>query len=130
VVNYARTNALLSTSVTIGYDVPWRQVQSLLLLAAERTEGILREPAPFVLQRTLSDFYVEYELRCALEHQLERIRVLSKLHANIQDAFNEFGVQIMAPAFESQPERKVIAPPETWYAAPARRDERSSSATG
>jgi small-conductance mechanosensitive channel len=119
VVNFARAGALLSTTVTIGYDAPWRQVHSLLELAAGRTAGIAREPKPNVLQRALSDFYVEYELRCTLERQLERMKVLSELHSQIQDAFNEFGVQIMSPHFEGQPEGRVIAPKESWFSAPA-----------
>ena len=74
VINYAREGRLVSTSVTIGYNAPWRQVALCCSRAAERTPGIRREPPPFVLQRALSDFYVEYELRCALERQLDRSR--------------------------------------------------------
>jgi small-conductance mechanosensitive channel len=107
------------TSVTIGYDVPWRQVHALLLLAAERTPGLRREPRPSVLQKALSDFYVEYELRAHLDRAEGRFQVLSDLHAQIQDAFNEFGVQIMSPHFEGQPDRPVIAPPSAWHTPPA-----------
>ena len=63
-----------------------------------------------MLQRALSDFFVEYELRAHLEMAADPARVRSELHMQIQDAFNEFGVQIMAPAFESQPERPVVVP--------------------
>jgi small-conductance mechanosensitive channel len=123
ITNYSRlageTGAIISTAVTIGYDAPWRQVHALLLLAAERTPGLRREPRPYVLQKALSDFYVEYELRAHLERPEGRFQVLSDLHAQIQDAFNEFGVQIMSPHFEGQPDRPVIAPPSAWHAAPA-----------
>ncbi len=61
------------TSVTIGYDAPWRQVQSLLLLAAERTPGLRREPKPLVLQTALEDFYVKYTLFVCLERQESRL---------------------------------------------------------
>ena len=61
------------TSVTIGYDAPWRQVQSLLLLAAERTPGLRREPKPIVLQAALEDFYVKYTLFVCLERQQSRL---------------------------------------------------------
>jgi hypothetical protein len=44
---------------------------------------------------------------------------MSELHAQIQDAFNEFGAQIMSPHFESQPERKIVVPKAEWRAAPA-----------
>jgi len=123
VTNYSRLagehGAVVSASVTIGYDQPWRQVHALLLLAAERTPRIRREPAPYVLQRGLSDFAVQYELRVHIEVPEERFRVLSDLHGRIQDAFNEFGVQIMSPAFESQPERSVVVPKSKWFTAPA-----------
>ena len=62
---------------------------------------------------------MEYELRAHLERMEARFQVLSDLHGQIQDAFNEFGVQIMSPHFEEQPERPVVAPPAAWYAAPA-----------
>jgi small-conductance mechanosensitive channel len=123
VTNYSRLagldGAVVTTQITIGYDAPWRQVHALLLLAAERTPGIRRTPAPYVLQRALSDFYVEYELRAHIERPEDRFRVLSDLHGQIQDAFNEFGVQIMSPAFESQPNQPVIVPRSRWHAAPA-----------
>jgi small-conductance mechanosensitive channel len=123
VTNYSRlageSGAVIAASVTIGYDQPWRQVHALLLLAAERTPGVRHEPEPYVLQRALSDFAVQYELRVHIEKPEERFRVLSDLHGRIQDAFNEFDVQIMSPAFESQPERSVVVPRSRWFAAPA-----------
>src|SRR5262249_8737429 len=99
----------------IGYDAPWRQVHALLLDAAAKTAGVRKDPAPIVLQRALANFYVEYELVVTLERLEGRIAVLSELHMNIQDAFNEASVQIMSPAFESQPEQKVIVPKSQWF---------------
>lgn len=110
---------LLYTSVTIGFDAPWRQVHALLRRAADRTPGLGRDPEPFVLQRALSDYYVEYELRARLERADQRVPVLAALHENIQDAFNEFGVQIMSPHFRQQPAEPVVVPRDRWYAAPA-----------
>jgi small-conductance mechanosensitive channel len=110
---------LLSTKVTIGYDAPWRQVHALLELAAARTGGLRREPKPFVYQRALSDYYVEYELFAHIDHPLQRVATLSALHASIQDAFNEHGVQIMSPHFVLQPDHAVVVPPEAWHAKPA-----------
>jgi small-conductance mechanosensitive channel len=72
-----------------------------------------------VLQRELSDFYVQYQLLAHLEDAKNRAAVISELHAQIQDAFNEHGTQIMSPHFESQPEKPVIVPKSKWYAAPA-----------
>jgi small-conductance mechanosensitive channel len=121
--NYSRLagddGMVVTVSVTIGYDVPWRQVHSLLLLGAARTRGIRSEPPPRVLQRELSDFYVQYHLMAHLQEGENRAEVISELHAQIQDAFNEFGAQIMSPHFESQPEKKVFVPKPEWHAAPA-----------
>lgn len=100
--------AVASVSVTIGYDVPWRQVRALLLLAAERTEGVVRDPGPRVAQQALADWYVEYVLVLQVEDGKQRAAVLSRLHAAIQDAFNEFGVQIMSPHFVAQPDGSVL----------------------
>ena len=127
--NYSRLAAdqgmVVTVSVTIGYDVPWRQVHELLLLGASRTPGIRKEPPPRVLQRELSDFYVQYHLLAHLEDGQSRAAVLSDLHAQIQDAFNEYGVQIMSPHFESQPRKPVLVPKSAWYAPPV-----SSPASG
>ena len=92
--------------MTIGYDAPWRQVQALLLRAAERTPGVRREPKPIVLQAALEDFYVKYTLLVCLEQQERKALTLHELHANIQDLFNEYGVQIMSPNYESDPRRR------------------------
>jgi len=107
------------TSVTIGYDAPWRQVQALLLLAAERTADVRQEPKPFVLQMSLEDFYVKYTLFVCLEHQGRRALILHGLHANIQDLFNEHGVQIMSPHYENDPAAPKVVAKQNWHAAPA-----------
>src|SRR5207247_10525602 len=109
-----------STSVTIGYDAPWPHVHSMLLLPASRTAVVSRQPAPRVLQRSLGDFYVEYRLLVhllPLERPEERPMVLSELHAQIQDVFNEYGVQIMSPHFRMQPPQPVVVPKSAWFAA-------------
>lgn len=113
IVNYSRYASagelLLHTSITIGYDTPWRQVDALLRAAAERTDGLSTHRAPFVLQRALSDFYVEYQINAVLEQPERRGVVLSELHAHIQDAFNEAQVQIMSPHYEADPEAPKLA---------------------
>jgi len=114
VVNYSRLaqerGAIVSTTVTIGYDTPWRQVHGLLQGAAAAVPLARRDPAPVVLQRALSDFYVEYELRVHHERPEDRVALLSDLHAAVQDAFNGAGVQIMSPHFMAQPAQPVVAP--------------------
>jgi len=112
----------VSCRVTIAYDVPWRQVHALLLLAAERTRNIRKHPPPYVLQRALSDFHVEYVLIARLQVEKFRVETLSELHANIQDAFNEFGVQIMLPYMDMSAHNAVVVPPSKWYAPPATPD--------
>ena len=119
--------AIAATSVTIGYDAPWRQVHALLLLAAERTPGVKPAPRPLVLQKALSDFFVEYQLLVHIERPQDRIPILSELHAQIQDAFNEYGVQIMSPHFEAQPDRQIVVPKMQWTAAPAGRPDAQPS---
>jgi small-conductance mechanosensitive channel len=127
VVNYSslarKGGLILHTSVTIGYDTPWRQVHAMLLLAAERTPGLLKEPKPFVLQTALNDFYVGYELNVYTDRPLEMITIYSDLHRNIQDAFNEFGVQIMSPHYLGDPAKAKIVPKEQWYPAPAKPEQ-------
>lgn len=110
---------LLTSTVTIGYDTPWRQVVALLELAAARTPGLLPSPRPFVLQTSLSDYYIEYQLNVATGHPSIHLATQSDLNRNIIDAFNEFGVQIMSPHFRRQPKENVWVPPEHWYDAPA-----------
>ena len=128
--NYSRLCAdegvIIHTSVTIGYDTPWRQVQALLRMAAERTPGLRQTPPPFVYQTALSDFYVEYQLNAYLGEPERRIRILSELHANIVDCFNEYGVQIMSPNYEADTQTPKLVPKEQWYAAPATRSAEAS----
>jgi small-conductance mechanosensitive channel len=110
----------LSTTVGIGYEVPWRQVESMLLLAAERTQGVRRDPVPFVLEKSLGDFCVIYELYAAIDDPATRLSMYAALHRSVLDVFNEYGVQIMTPAYEGDPEQPKVVPREQWYAAPAR----------
>jgi small-conductance mechanosensitive channel len=110
---------LVSTRITIGYDTPWRQVHALLVGAAGKTPGVRSAPEPFVYQRALSDFYVEYELFAHIDRPLERVAIVSALHAAIQDEFNTYGVQIMSPNFYEQPAQPLVVPPVRWYEAPA-----------
>jgi len=123
VVNYsalAREQGLiLHTTVGIGYETPWRQVEAMLLLAAGRTEGLKREPPPFVLQRSLGDFCVVYEINAYTGDANSMARQYSALHANILDVFNEYGVQIMTPAYEGDPAEPKLVKRGDWYTAPA-----------
>ncbi|MCE7761322.1 mechanosensitive ion channel [Pseudomonas putida] len=125
--NYSRVvqgqGYIVDTVVTIGYDTPWRQVEAMLVEAAQRTDGILENPRPQVFQTGLSDFYPEYRLVAQAVPSAPRPRaeLLSLLHANIQDVFNEYGVQIMSPHYLGDPAQEKWVPREKWFAAPARK---------
>jgi small-conductance mechanosensitive channel len=113
---------VLHTAVTIGYATPWRQVHAMLLEAARRAPGVAQEPVPYVIQKALSDFYVEYRL-CAQSSRSaprRRAEVMNHLHGQIQDVFNENGVQIMSPHYRSDPAEPQVVPPEGWSPGLAR----------
>lgn len=134
IVNFSRLadadhGSIIGTTVTIGYDTSWRQVHAMLLLAAERTQAVRKEPKPRVLQRALSDFYVEYRLLVSIDAPATQPMALSELHAQIQDVFNEFGVQIMSPHFQRQPAEKVWVDKQAWYPPPAARPTGSATAS-
>jgi small-conductance mechanosensitive channel len=123
VINYsalAREKGLiLHTTVGVGYYAPWRQVRAMLLLAAENTPGVLKDPPPFVHQKSLDEFCVTYELNAYTDNPQLMGRTYSDLHKNILDNFNEYKVQIMTPNYEGDPHSPAIVPKDKWYASPA-----------
>jgi small-conductance mechanosensitive channel len=124
VVNYSalvRSGAglIVHTNVGIGYETPWRQVEAMLIQAARRTPGIRAEPEPFVLQRSLGDFAVNYEINAYTDEPRRVLVTYSDLHRNILDVFNEYGVQIMTPAYEGDPEQAKVVPRDQWFTSPA-----------
>jgi small-conductance mechanosensitive channel len=92
----------------------------MLLLAAERTEGLARKPAPFVLAKSLGDFCVVYEINVYCDAPAEMMQLYTRLHKSILDVFNEYGVQIMTPNYESDPAEPKLVPKEQWWTEPAR----------
>jgi small-conductance mechanosensitive channel len=121
IVNYsaqARTSGVaIRTSVTIGYDVPWRRVQELLLEAASRTTQVLELPKPWVIQTALSDFYVCYELDVYVDRPEIAHLVLSELNQNVQDAFFHAGVEILSPHYAQLRDGNKAAIPDEWLPA-------------
>jgi small-conductance mechanosensitive channel len=105
ILNYSTSTKdvglILHTTVTIGYDDAWRRVHELLIAAARSTSGILADPAPFVLQTALNDFYVSYEINAYTADAHRMAAIYSELHANIQDKFNEAGVEINSPHYQA-----------------------------
>ena len=134
--NYSRAvngrGFVVDTKVTIGYDTPWRQVEAMLIEAARRTPGVLSEPAPRVFQTALSDYYPEYLLvaQATAMKAKPRAETMSALHRNIQDVFNEHGVQIMSPHYMTDPDEAKVVPPQRWYEPPATREAPAARADG
>lgn len=125
---------ILHTTVTIGYGAPWRQVHDLLVSAALATEHLLKEPAPFVLQSALNDFYVTYELNAYTDTPHLMAWIYSNLHQNIQDKFNEAGVEIMSPHYTQIRDGHQVTIPEQFlpkdYVPPAFRVVRTDKIDG
>jgi len=115
IVNYSRlaeeAGLILYTQVTIGYDVDWRKVHALLIEAAGRVEGVEREPAPWVLQRSLNDYHVTYEVCCVTRRSHEQLSLYSHLHQEIQDAFARAGVEILSPMYNELRDGNAAALP-------------------
>jgi small-conductance mechanosensitive channel len=130
VINYSslarQQGLILHTTVGIGYETPWRQVEAMLLMAAERTPGLLRQSPPFVLQQALGDFCVTYELNAYCDEPTAMYRLYTELHRHILDVFNEYNVQIMTPAYERDPEQPKVVPKEQWFLAPAQLPRRTA----
>jgi small-conductance mechanosensitive channel len=92
---------IMHSTITIGYDVPWRKMEAVLIKAALKTPLLLDEPAPFVLQTSLDDFYVSYQINAYTREPNKQATIYSNLHANIQDFCNEAGIEIMSPHYRA-----------------------------
>lgn len=118
IVNYSaaasREGLILNTTVTIGYDAPWKKVHQLLIEAAHRTPQIDTTRKSFVLQTALNDFYVSYELNVYTSFPNEMASIYSDLHSNIQDCFNEAGVEIMSPHYGALRDGNELAVPDSY----------------
>jgi len=90
---------LLHTTITLGYDVPWRTIHAVLIQAAEATPGVISDPPPFVLQTGLNDFHVSYELQAYTDRPELMPQIYSELHQNLQDYCNQAGIEILSPAY-------------------------------
>jgi small-conductance mechanosensitive channel len=105
---------IIHTTVTIGYDAPWKDVHAALIEAATRCDMILKNPAPFVLQTSLDDFYVSYQINGYTREANRMSEVYSQLHAHIQDCFNEHGIEIMSPHYRAERDGNEITIPKTY----------------
>ena len=102
-VNYSTSareyGLIIHSEVSIGYDVPWRQVNQILIDAALNTPGVVDDPRPFVLETSLSDWYPVYQINAYIKEADKMAQIYSDLHQNIQDKFNEAGIEIMSPHY-------------------------------
>lgn len=107
---------IIHSTVTIGYDAPWRQVHQLLIHAAKATPGVLEQPEPFVLETELSDFYPCYQINAYIREADRLAQIYSDLHQNIQDKFNEAGVEIMSPHYRAERNGNATTIPAQYLA--------------
>lgn len=114
---------IIHTTVTLGYDVPWRDVQTTLIDAALKTDLILKEPSPFVLQTSLDDFYVSYQINAYVREANKQATIYSNLHQNIQDLCNERGIEILSPHYRAARDGNMTTIPANYldkdYKAPS-----------
>lgn len=126
IINYSSSareeGLILNTTVTIGYDAPWNKVHELLKEAAAKTKLIDQEKPAFILQTSLDDFYVSYELNAYTRKANEMAQIYSDLHQNIQDSFNKGGVEIMSPHYGALRDGNEVTIPSSYrdtnYKAP------------
>ncbi|MFC6223704.1 mechanosensitive ion channel family protein [Hymenobacter artigasi] len=125
---------ILHTTITIGYDVPWKQVHALMLAAAAQVEELLPDPAPFILQTSLDDFYVSYQLNAYTRAAGAQAGIYSRIHQNIQDQFNAAGVEIMSPHYRAARDGNQTTIPASYlsadYVAPSFRVEPPAASSG
>lgn len=104
-VNYSSMSAnqglIIHSTLTLGYDIPWTTAHELLIGAALVTEGVIKEKQPFVLQTSLEDWYVSYQVNAYISNPEHMASIYSELHKNIHLAFNEAGVEIMSPHYQA-----------------------------
>lgn len=114
-INYSTSareyGLIIHAEISIGYDVPWRKVNTLLIEAALNTPGVLDDPRPFVLETSLSDWYPVYQINAYIKEANKMAQIYSELFQNIQDRFNEAGVEIMSPHYMAMRDGNQTATP-------------------
>jgi small-conductance mechanosensitive channel len=105
---------VLHTTVTIGYDVPWPKVHQALIDAALACPDVEKNPSPFVLQTSLDDFYVSYQLNAYTFTTNKMALIYSDIHQNIQDKFNEAGIEILSPHYRAQRDGNMVTIPANY----------------
>lgn len=116
-VNYSQSakeyGLIIHTSVSFGYEIPWKQVHELLIAAAKNTPGVIQHPKPFVLETELHDYYTIYQINAYIKNADKLAQIYSDLHQQIQDKANEAGVELMSPHYFAHREAEsIVMPPE------------------
>jgi len=125
-INYSsygeQEGLIINTTVTLGYDIPYKKVNEALIEAALRTNAIQKKPQPFVLQTSLDDFYVSYQLNAYTKEPNKQALIYSELHQNIQDCCNEMDIEILSPHYRAQRDGSMTTIPADYldkdYKAP------------
>jgi len=121
--NQVNNGLLIHTTVSIGYDVPWKDIHKALIEAALKTDLVEKTPMPFVLQTSLDDFYVSYQINVYTKNPTKQPLIYSSLHQNIQDSFNAAGIEIMSPHYNAIRDGNTTTIPENYlkndYEAPS-----------
>ena len=129
VVNYSTRKGgdesapLISTKVGIGFEVPWRQVEAMLLEAAARTESVITDPAPFVILPAFESFSASYELNAYTRPGVRRYIAITELNHNVLDVFNEYGISLLTPSYMTDPAQDKLVARDAWFTEPASREQ-------
>lgn len=127
-VNYSASarqfGLIIHSTVSIGYDIPWRQVHQLLIDAARSTPGVLPHPKPFVLETELQDYYPCYQINAYIKEADQLSQIYSDLHQNIQDTFNEAGIEIMSPHYFAGRDGSATTIPSEYQQKPDEPDKK------
>ena len=127
-VNYSASarqfGLIIHSTVSIGYDVPWRQVHQLLVNAARSTPGVMSHPKPFVLETELQDYYPCYQINAYIKEADQLSQIYSDLHQNIQDVFNEAGIEIMSPHYYAERDGSAVTIPAEYQQKPDSPDKK------
>lgn len=130
-VNYTKSASnyglILHTKIAVGYEVHWKEIHKLLIEAAHRTEGVLKHPAPFVLEVELADSYCQYQINAYTRDSLKMAKMYSDLHQNVIDVFNEAGVEMLAPLYYAHRNGKDVTIPMEYNMKKKKDDDNESS---
>jgi len=105
---------IIHSTITIGYDIPWKDIHQALVNAAGRTDLLLKNPKPFVLQTSLDDFYISYQINAYTKDANKQATIYSQLHQNIQDCCNEVGIEILSPHYRAARDGNMITIPAKY----------------